>query len=52
MHCLLLPRAHTPNNPMETILQIKEQKCCRKGDPFQGLGSCLILRNELRKHMC
>ena len=24
-------------------------KCCRKGDPFQGLklGSCLTLRNEL-----
>ena len=26
-----------------------EAKCCRKGDPFQGLklGSCLTLRNEL-----
>ena len=27
----------------------KRRKCCRKGDPFQGLklGSCLTLRNEL-----
>ena len=27
------------------------QRCCRKGDPFQGLkvGSCLILGNELFK---
>ena len=29
----------------------KPQKCCRKGDPFQGprVGSCLTLRNELSK---
>ena len=27
------------------------QRCCRKGDPFQGpkLGSCLTLGNELSK---
>ena len=29
----------------------KRRKCCRKGDPFQGLklGSCLTLGNELSK---
>ena len=32
----------------ELALPIRWPKCCRKGDPFQGLkmGSCLTLRNE------
>ena len=34
---------------LESPLNCKEIKHCRKGDPFQGLklGSCLTLRNEL-----
>ena len=31
------------------IYTLLNMKCCRKGDPFQGLklGSCLTLGNEL-----
>ena len=47
----MLPRVmKIMNNNLITMCEgASEAKCCRKGDPFQGLklGSCLTLGNEL-----